>query len=114
MLDIESLGSCVSATDDELFVAVGQWLIPDSHHLSPSDVRRSVDLGRAWLANHLDELRDALCSDPGVLGARVAATADGSELVAAVIDVLSGVGHFPPVAVLGVLIVRYGLDKLCG
>lgn len=108
-----NIDECRLASDDELYSAIAHWLLPDPDQLSPTDIRRAVDLGKAWMANHLEELRDLVCSHPQVVAVPALVDADGSELVGAIADALSTVGHYPPVVVLAVLVTRYGLDKLC-
>jgi hypothetical protein len=105
----------LSRSEDELYADLGASLLPGARKdLSPADVRRLIDLGRSWLHNASEELRDALCADPRVIAARVAAETDPTALALVLLDVLAAREGWPPPATLSALLFKIGIDKICG
>lgn len=72
-----------------------------------------VVLARAWVRSHLDELQSAVCSSEAVARARKVGDSNDAALLVAIGDVISPLVGALPVATVGLLLVRYGIDDLC-
>jgi hypothetical protein len=101
LLDLEDDALLVQLADD---VAAG---------VGPLDPERKRGIARAWLDAQEDRLRDVVCNDPRVRQAR-AGQGDDLLTAAAIADLMSPLIGVPPAATVAVLLVRRGLDRLCG
>lgn len=82
--------------------------------VSPLDPDRKRSIARAWMDAQRERLRLMICRDPGVTALRETATDARIELAAAVADLVASVTGKMPAATVAVLLVRAGLDDLCG
>ncbi|MTD47337.1 hypothetical protein GKE82_24330 [Conexibacter sp. W3-3-2] len=105
----DDLQRLLDLDDDLLLVQLADDVAAGVGPLDPDRKRR---IAKAWLDAQEDRLRDAVCSDPRVSAAR----ADGEALLiaAAIADLVAPLFGGPPAATVAVLLVRRGLDRLCG
>jgi hypothetical protein len=69
--------------------------------------------GRSFFEARLSGFADAICGNSRITKLR-RDNADAVTLASAIADVLMALGGIPGVATVSVLLVRYGLKKLCG
>jgi hypothetical protein len=97
--------------EDELLVDLADKVVIG---VGPLDPARKRTVARAWLEAQVDRLRDAICSDPGVQALRKNDQRDLLDLAVAVTDLVAGIVGAVPAATVSVLLVRQGLERLCG
>ena len=78
-----------------------------------ADDDEAEEAGRSFFEARLTGFADAICGN-GKINKLRRDNADGITLVGAIADVLAALGGIPGVATVSVLLVRYGLKKLCG
>ena len=104
------LGRLLTLDEQELLTELGRQVSPQMHGLDPALL---VAIAQAWLQDRWVALREATCSSDAVRSARSALASDEAVVVSAVADAVSSLASGPAAAVAAVLIVRYGLDRLC-
>ena len=111
----ESVNADLLAMDEEsLYAELGAQLIGDGPGFGPGDFDRFARYGTRWFADHLAEVRTRICGLPQV--AAIRSSEGGAKLTdaATIADLLAASYGRPTAAVLSVIIVRRGLDKVCG
>jgi hypothetical protein len=80
---------------------------------APQDRESRRALGRAWFDSHLSQIRDTVCGNAKI---RQLGTGTNAALTtaSAVADLLVSLFSGPAAFTVAVLVVRYGLHKLCG
>ena len=96
--------------DDALLALLAEQV---ASGIGPLDRDRLIALGKAWFRGHLEELRAAVCHDAGLREALHHAGLT-PEVVAALSDALAAAYGHPTATTLAVLLLRYGVEKLCG
>jgi hypothetical protein len=104
------------APEENLFEALGAALLGEGIGFGVEDPFRRRRFGERWFKEHLNEIRQRICGDPGVrslLDDRV-----GGQMMdlATVVGAMAGVcgSHHDAATVLAVIVVRRGVDALCG
>ena len=99
-------------TDEDLLEALGKELWKQGDHAKADTPEESRRRGKDWLAANMAAIRDATCGNSIVEAIRE--KTDEVALATALADIfLKSLGS-PVPAIVGVLIARIGLDKLCG
>lgn len=107
----EEVISLLLAMDEEQrYAHLGEQLSAGASGLSR---RVLAALGREWLKENLPKLRSAICHDKKVAKLRNEDGRDTAALVSAVADAVAPFLHVPSVATVAVLLVTYGLTKIC-
>jgi hypothetical protein len=101
-------------SEEELLAELGASQLGETLGVRPSDFGRYLRLGRVWMDQHVEELRNTLCSHPNVVRLRALASTDEAAEVATVVDVLLSVYGQIPATIIAVLVVRRGFVALCG
>jgi hypothetical protein len=109
--DQDRLRQLLALDEDELLVDLADMI---ALGVGPLDPSRKRSIGRAWLEAQTDRLREAICNDPRVQAVRNDEHADVVDLAAAVTDLVATIVGGVPAAVVSVILVRRGLDRLCG
>lgn len=97
-------------SDRELFARLGR--IVDRSMAEESD-ESAEQAGRSYFEARLQTFAATVCNDPRITELR-RQHADGATLAAAIMDLLTSLVGVPGVATVTILLLRYGLDKLCG
>ncbi|NGX06099.1 hypothetical protein [Mycobacteroides franklinii] len=98
----------LAAPDSELYAALGRAV-----DKSAADDDSAENAGEQYFRSNLPKFAQKICADPHVTALR-RSYADSTTLVAAIADALSALAGLPAVLSISVLVLRYGLDKLCG
>lgn len=113
-MNSDEIERLLAMDDDDIFASLGSELT--GRQLLPSSKGEFIRIGRLWFERQARELTDVVCSHEKLtaLRRRPENQISTAELVAGVADVISGlvVGASP--FTVSVLLVRFGLDKLCG
>jgi hypothetical protein len=109
--DALTLTEAVNLDEEELFEALGAWLLGSGPGFGPSDAERTTRFASAWLENQLDDLRRALCGDvlANLKGGGFDLLTDG----AAVADTIAATLGRPPANLVAVILLRRGIHRLC-
>jgi hypothetical protein len=74
-----------------------------------------ISLAKAWFQENCEKIRDLICTNENLSELREREESVGEiTIMAAIADIAVQYFSFPAIASLGVLIFRYGLNKLCG
>ncbi len=104
------LSRLLAFNEPDLLAELGRHVSPQMHGLDPALL---AAIAQAWLRDRWETLRTATCGSAAVGGVRSALDSDEAVVVSAVADAISSVASGPAGAVAAVLLVRYGLDRLC-
>lgn len=104
------LDRLIALDEPELLIELGRHVSPQMHELDPVLL---AAIAKAWLRDRWEALREAACGSAAVGSARSVLASDEAVVVSAVADAISSVASGPAGAVAAVLLVRYGLDRLC-
>lgn len=99
--------------EDELLAELGAWRLGETLGIRPGDFGRYARLGRRWLDEHAGELRALLCGHEKVIAVRAVVQRDEAVELATVADVLVQAYGQLPAALVALIVVRRGLDRLC-
>jgi hypothetical protein len=113
-MEDDEVSTYLIGTEDDAYAAVGRSLVPPGRDFSPSDVKRLVDIGRAWFTNNVAELRQTICDDPRIFAVHNMTDRDATKLFLVIMDVLAAKDGWPPPATVSALIVKIGIDRICG
>ena len=108
------LATLAALDDDELYARLGGELLGDGLSFGPEDFARYRDFAVRWVREHVADLRARVC---GRVPARDPESKGGTDALmdmAAVADCLVSLLGKPAATVAGVILVRRGLDTLCG
>jgi hypothetical protein len=111
--DEAEVASLSGLTEDELLERLGTLLLGDGPGFGPSDWDRKARFARDWLQRTHDDLRRDICGDMATR-LKLRHTFESLEDVAAVADALAAALGRPTANIVAVILVRNGLDKLCG
>ena len=109
MSDIQTL---LSLPDDELLAQLGEELWKQSAHAAPATPQGLRAEARAWLKANLPKAREAVCGSS--IAAAFRENRDVIALAGAMADLFAASLGFPAPSVVAILVVRIGLDRLCG
>lgn len=109
-LRAEILDRSDSSTDDLLLTLAGEILVT----AGPIDDERKRSIAKAWIDAVIDEVKDSLCSDTRIQALKRQLNTDEAEKAAIVADALAALVGVAALATASVLIVRFGLERLCG
>jgi hypothetical protein len=100
---------------DEIEVIVGEALLADDFGTKDASEAEKRQVARRWFENNLAAFRAHVCGSEVVKqGIAGPAKKDRNALLGALVDVLgSHYGTTVPVAALSVMIIHYGIDRLC-
>ena len=104
----DEVADLLSKSDDQLFTRLGR--VVDKSVSGDDD---AAEAGRSYFEARLSAFATAVCGDERITALR-RQHADAATLGAAIVDVLTALLGVPGVATVAVLLLRYGLDKLCG
>ncbi len=96
-----------SLPNELLLANIGREADPDL--LLPRSFHDAVQAGRAWMEQHVEDLRQHVC--PHQLD--VSLKPDGLAAVAAIADLLASIKGLPAPASVATLLYRYGLARFC-
>lgn len=106
-LFMRTIDELLELDTDGLLAEIGEASSPDL--LAPRSFREAVELGREWVAAHVEELQARVCPHADKIGSGVGP----AEIIAALIDVLASIEGIPSVAAVSVLIFRFGVKRFC-
>ncbi|WP_018348381.1 hypothetical protein [Longispora albida] len=109
MMDTE-IASRIDLDEDSLFELLSREL---TLGVGPQDPAARRAFGRAWFTANLGRLRAAVCGAPAITAFR-ADKADVATTISAVADLVASVTSAPAACTVATLLVRYGLNRLCG
>jgi hypothetical protein len=98
--------------DDELLERLGEELWGQSTHATPATPQGLRAEARAWLKANLPKAREAVCSSS--IAAAFRENRNEIALAGGIADLFAASLGFPAPSVVAILIVRIGLDRLCG
>ncbi|WP_457221105.1 hypothetical protein [Mycobacteroides abscessus] len=98
----------LAAPDNVLYAALGRAV-----DKTAADDDSAEEAGEQYFRSNLPQFAQKICADAHVAALR-RSHADGTTLVAAIVDALSPLTGLPAIVSISVLVFRYGLDKLCG
>ncbi len=107
----EELAALLSLDERQLLLRLSEQV---ALGVGPLDPQRKLAIARAWMDAQQERLRDAVCGDPRVRALRDDASAGDLELAAAICDLVATIAGGLPTATVAMLLVRRGLDRLCG
>lgn len=113
-LDDEDLQILLSRTEDELFLEIAHQLNPTGFYVDKREREEKVAAGRKWFADHRLRLAEVICSSPRVAVWRASAEKSPSMIVTALADLVAGLVIGVSPFTVAALIMKYGLDRLCG
>lgn len=96
--------------EPDLLAQLGRQVSGQLHGVDP---KLLIAIAQAWLKDRWTSLRASVCGSATVRTTRSIVDVDEAVLVAAVADALSSVVQGPAAATAAVLLVRFGLDRLC-
>ncbi len=105
-----SLADLDGLDDDELYIELGKQLLGGGLSFGPEDFARYKAYAVKWLAEHIAEIRTAVC---GKRAADPSRAGDALIEAATVADCLAGLCGKPAAMLAGVILVRRGIDTLC-
>lgn len=108
MLQAQSL---INLSDDELLEQLGRELWARTSHATPATSQSLKLHAREWLKANLPKAKDAICGNAIVDAIR--GKADEVTLVGAIADIFAKSLGFPVPAVVAILVIRIGLERLC-
>lgn len=108
--DIREYGVLLAMTDEQLYRRLGEEVAPAVSGLDP---KLLYAIGSAWFTSRLHAIREAVCGSATVAAIRRATGSDEAVLVSAIADALAPLLHGPAVTTVAVLVVRYGIVRLC-
>ena len=100
--------------EDELYAELGAELLGKRLSFGPEDFGRYRAYAAKWFKEHLQEMRNVVCGTTAVIALRSTDGRDRAIEAATVADCLVTLYGKPAAAVAGVLLVRRGVDTLCG
>ena len=113
-----SLSQCdamFAMSSDHIEAMIGEALLADEFGSKGVSDAEKRSIARNWFTDNLDRFRDLLCGSHAVRDSVLGpGKKDRNALFGALIDVLDA--HFGvtvPVAALAVMIVHWGIDKVC-
>jgi hypothetical protein len=108
------LRSYLAMDEDVLFEALGDLLLGDGPGFGgPSNRAAREQFAQAWLARKADDFRRDICGHPW-LEVQRRNSLDAMEDAAIIADALAmALGH-PMANLVAVILLRRGLDKICG
>ncbi|MEU6749381.1 hypothetical protein ABZ914_24425 [Spirillospora sp. NPDC046719] len=96
---------------DEIEVLIGEALLADAFGAKDANNAEKRLVARRWFQANMEAFRAAVCGSGAVVAS---ADKDRNALLGALVDVLaSRFGVTVPVAALSVMIMHYGVDRLC-
>lgn len=96
---------------DELFFELGGSLIGRQAAPVPEDEQRST--GRRWFEAKRELLQSIICNSEKVRRQHERLAAEGTTVIAAIADLVSGVCVGVSPFVVSALVVKHGLDSFC-
>lgn len=109
-----NLDALVDCDDDELLIKLGRELLGDGLSFGPEDFARYKGFAIRWLDEHISEMRTAVCRHRAAKAVGDATGSDTLIEMATVADCLAALYGKPAALVAAVILVRRGLDALCG
>lgn len=100
--------------EDELYIELGAELLGKGLSFGPEDFGRYRAYAVKWLSEHLSEMRSTVCGTRAVITLQSTDGGDRAMEVATVADCLTALYGKPAAAVAAVILIRRGLDNLCG
>ena len=100
--------------DDELYAELGSRILGEGASFGPEDLGRYRRFATKWLDQHLAEIKEAVCGHPAVEFLQSGESSNGLLEAATVADCLAAVYGRPTATVAAVILVRRGLNTLCG
>jgi hypothetical protein len=108
------LTNLLDMDDEELHGELGAALMGEGTDFGVRDLAEFAAFARRWLRDRSPELRSGLCGRREIRAMRSLARADTAVEVATVADVLASWYGMPTAAIIAVILVRRGLNALCG
>lgn len=108
-MSLEAIQTRTALSESELWLLLGQEISPG---LGSRDPKFLIAAAKAWFDARISDIRTAVCGNGTVTQAR--ASEDRGVLLSALYDVIAPLLGGIPAATVTVLILRYGLDRLCG
>jgi hypothetical protein len=108
---MQQIDTLVGLTDDELLQRLGRVIWEQSSHANPATPRSLTSEAKQWLKENLPKARSNICGNPIVDALRK--KSDEIALIGAIADVFTKSLGFPVPAIVAILTVRIGLDRLC-
>lgn len=112
--DRERLSELAGLDLEQLLLTFAGDLALDTHHIAPVDPRQRLAEAMFWLEEHMNNLRNDLCSAQPIRD--FLARGEPYTLLteaAIVYDTLVAIGHYPATAALSVVVARLGVHALC-
>jgi hypothetical protein len=109
-----NLEALIDCDDDELFIELGRELLGDGLSFGPEDFARYKGFAISWLDEHIAEMRAAVCGHRAAKTVTGDTSSDALIEMATVADCLAALYGKPAAMVAAVILVRRGLDALCG
>ncbi|MFF3863288.1 hypothetical protein [Streptomyces sp. NPDC002209] len=100
---------------DEAELVIGEALLADDFGSKEPSENEKRAVARRWFDSNLPKLRNLICGSAAVRAAALGpGKKDRNALIAALVDVLgTSMGLVVPVTALSIMIMHYGLDRLC-
>jgi hypothetical protein len=96
---------------DEIEVMIGEALLADGFGAKDANDAEKRLVARRWFQANMEAFRAAVCASGSVVAS---VNKDRNALLGALVDVLGNrFGVTVPVAALAVMIMHYGVDRLC-
>jgi hypothetical protein len=108
VLEIRSL---ISLSDDDLLEQLGREVWSETSHALPATKQSLMSGAQDWLKAHLPKAKAAVCGNPVVDAIRH--KSDEVTLAGTIADIFAKSLGFPVPAVVAILVLRIGLDRLC-
>ena len=108
-----SIAPLLNLSDDELYEELSNAILGVGHGIGPRDRDGRRKFGRQWFNGRLDEFKQSICTRDSVKELQGLSPGDQVLAMAAVADALMHTIGQPAAVVVGILIMRLGLDTFC-
>jgi hypothetical protein len=108
------LAELLDMSDAQLHTALGRELLGDGTGFAGEDPFRAQRYARQWLESKLSDLRREICDAPSVRQMLDSGSGGRLESAAIVLDLLESLKGRPQASIVAVILVRRGLDVVCG